>query len=416
MYKKEEVIMINRTIFKKIEDSLKHYPVVILTGPRQIGKSTEAFKLVKTHGFRYISLDDIEIRQQAIKDPIFFIQQHGYPLIIDEIQYAPILMEVIESIVNKKRLEEGSANGMFVLTGSQTFSLMRGVTQSLAGRATILSMNPLSFNEIFNKDEKPFLPSFELLQKEINPINVNDLFKQIVRGFYPELIKNPELSTNQFYKSYVNTYLDRDISELINIKDKLRFHNFLQHIATLTAQQVNYSQISRNIGVDVKTIKGWISILETSGIIYLLQPYSENKLSKRIVKSPKLYFVDTGLAAYLSRVYDWENLLVSNLAGAFMETYVMNEIKKSYENNGKTFNGYYYRDNNQNEIDLILVENLSLYCIEIKKGSMFNESHISSLKQLKNSQYKIGTSCILCNTERNYPITREVFALSVSCI
>lgn len=408
--------MFKRTIFNKIEESLKLYPVVIITGPRQVGKSTEAYNLVKTHGFHYVSLDDIEMREQALKDPIFFIQRYGYPLIIDEIQYAPILMEVIESIVNKKRLEEGSANGMFVLTGSQTFSLMRRVTQSLAGRATILSMNPLSYSEIIGKDEIPFLPSLELLQKEMNPINVNELFQIIVRGFYPELLKNPKLPTRQFYRNYVNTYLDRDINELINLKDKLRFHNFLQHIATLTSQQINYSQIARNVGVDVKTVKDWISILETSGIIYLLQPYSEYKLSKRIVKAPKLYFSDTGLAAYLSKVYDSENLLISNLAGAFMETYVMNEIKKSYENNGLKLPGYYYRDNNQNEIDLIIVENLKLHCIEIKKGSMFNESHIKSFSQLKKSQYEVGISCIICNTENNYPINRNVFVLSVSCI
>ena len=147
-----------------------------------------------------------------------------------------------------------------------------------------------------------------------------------------------------------------------------------------------------------------------------MQPYSEYKLSKRIVKAPKLYFSDTGLAAYLSKVYDSENLLISNLAGAFMETYVMNEIKKSYENNGLELPGYYYRDNNQNEIDLIIVENLKLHCIEIKKGSMFNESHIKSFSQLKKSQYEVGISCIICNTENNYPINRNVFVLSVSCI
>ncbi|WP_435372945.1 AAA family ATPase [Allocoprobacillus halotolerans] len=179
---------------------------------------------------------------------MIFIQRYGYPLVIDEIQYAPVLMEVIESIVNKKRLEGGSANGMFVLTGSQSFSLMRGVTQSLAGRATIFSMNPLSYNEIIGREEQPFVPSFEILQQKINAIPVNDLFQMIVRGIYPELLRNPNIPTQQYYRDYVTTYLDRDISELINLKDKLRFHNFLQHIATLTSQQVNYSQISRNIG------------------------------------------------------------------------------------------------------------------------------------------------------------------------
>lgn len=408
--------MYQRTIFNQIVDSLKHYPVVIVTGPRQVGKSTEVYKLTKELGFNYVSLDSISTRNEALQDPEFFIQKHSIPLVIDEIQYAPILMEVIESIVNKKRLEEGSANGMFVVTGSQTFAMMKGVTQSLAGRASILKMMPLSYNEIIGKEEKPFLPSLELLQTKMNFLNVNDLFRMIVRGFYPELYKDKESDGSKYYENYVNTYIDRDVSELINIKDKLAFHNFLQHMGTLTSQQINCSDIARNVGVDHKTIKSWISILETSGIIYLLQPYSEIKLSKRIVKAPKMYFCDTGLAAYLARVNNSEYLMISNLAGAFMETYVMNEIRKSYENNGRKFDGYYYRDSNQNEIDLVLMENLQLHCIEIKKGSMFELKHVKAFDQLKNSQYQMGISCIICNTENNYAINRDIFVFSVTCI
>ncbi|MCD7894094.1 MAG: ATP-binding protein [Erysipelotrichaceae bacterium] len=407
--------MYQRTIFNRIVNSLKHYPVVIVTGPRQVGKSTEVYKLVQV-GFHYVSLDNISSRREALEDPEFFIQQHGTPLIIDEIQYAPILMEVIESIVNEKRLKDGNANGMFVLTGSQTFSMMKGVTQSLAGRASILKMMPLSYSEIVGKEENPFLPSLEIYHKAFESINVNDLYKIIVRGMYPELYKDKDSDTFEYYENYVNTYIDRDVSELINIKDKLAFHNFLQYIATLTSQQVNYSDIAKNIGVDSKTIKSWISILETSGIIYLLQPYSEYKLSKRVTKSPKLYFCDTGLATHLARVNNPEYLMISNLAGAFMETYVMNEIKKSYENNGLKFNGYYYRDNHQNEIDLILIDNMKLHCIEIKKGSMFEKKHVKSFNQLAHSQYEMGTSCIICNTEKNYAINRDILVLSVSCI
>lgn len=408
--------MIKRTIQNQIEYSLDHYPVVIITGPRQVGKSTEVFKLTKSRGFTYVTLDNISERKLAIEDPDFFIQQHGVPLIIDEIQYSPILIEVIESIVNKKRLLDDNANGMFVLTGSQTFNLMRNVTQSLAGRASILQMLPLSQNEILKREEKAFLPSFDLLKNEYKAIDVHDLFKNIVRGFYPQLYKDKEMDTHLFYANYINTYLDRDVSELIHLKDKLSFHNFLQHLATLTSQQINYSDIAKSVGVTHATIKSWISILETSGIIYLLQPYSEIKLSKRIVKNPKLYFCDTGLAAHLARVYDYENLLISNLAGAFMETYVMNEIIKSYRNNGKVFNGYYYRDNNQNEIDLIIQENLKNHCIEIKKGCLFNESHVKSFKSLKESQYEFGISCIVCNTEKNYTLNRDVFVCNVNCI
>jgi len=408
--------MYNRTIYMQIINSLKNYPVVIITGPRQVGKSTEAYKLTKTHGFKYVSLDNLSERQLALQDPVFFIQQHGTPLIIDEIQYAPILMEAIESIVNKKRLEEGSANGMFVLTGSQTFNLMKGVTQSLAGRATILKMMPLSYSEIVGKEENRFLPSIESLNKVIDPIHVNELYRIIVRGMYPELYNNKELESHIFYENYISTYIDRDVSELINIRDKLTFHNFLQYLASITSQQLNYNNIAKNLSVDSKTVKSWISILETSGIIYLLQPYSENKLSKRITKSPKIYFCDTGLAAHLARIYDSEHLLISNLAGAFMENYVINEIKKSYQNNNYPMNAYYYRDNNQNEIDLILQENLKLYLIEIKKGSLFNLGHVSGFKQLVKSQFEIGTSCIICNTENNYALSKDIYVLSVTTI
>ena len=410
------ILMFPRTIQHIFAESLLNYPVLIVTGPRQVGKSTEVYKLVNSHNFNYVTLDDIENRSLALQDPTYFIQLHGTPLIIDEIQYAPILMEVIESIVNKKRLEEGDANGMFVLTGSQTFSMMRKVTQSLAGRATIFKMMPLSMNEINNEEELPFLPSESLLRKKIKPKNVNDLFKIIVRGFYPELYKNPNLNESDYYNNYINTYIDRDVSELINIKDKVTFHNFLQHLATLTSQQVNYTDIARNVGVDSKTIKSWISILQTSGIVYLLQPYSETKLVKQITKSPKLYFCDTGLAAHLARVYNSANLLISNLAGPFMENYTMNEIMKSYINNNKVFNGYYYRDNNHNEIDLILLENLKIHCIEIKKGSSFNLGDVKSFHQLDNSQYELGDSCILCNTEKNYSLKRGIFVYSVNTI
>lgn len=408
--------MYKRTIGNQIKESLLGYPVTVITGARQVGKSTEVYKLVDELGFHYVSLDNLRERQLAILDPEFFIQQHGFPLIIDEIQYAPKLLEVIESIVNKERLKNGNANGMFILTGSQSFNLMQGVTQSLAGRASILKMMPLSYSETINKVESPFVPSMEKFREKTDVIDVNKLFKMIVRGFYPELYNNNNLDTYMFYENYVNTYLDRDVTQIINIRNKLVFHNFMQYIASITSQQVNYTDISRGIGVDVNTVKSWISVLEASGIIYLLQPYSEAKLTKRMVKSPKIYFCDTGLAAHLAKVDNPEYLAISNLSGAFMENYVMNEIKKSYENNGRRFDGYYYRDNHQNEIDLILIDQRKLHCIEIKKGSLFNNSHVKAFNQLANSQYEISFSCIICNTQENYMLEKGIMVLSAQSI
>lgn len=357
MYEKKGINMIDRTIHSKIEEALKAFPVIVITGARQVGKSTEVYKFVEK-GFNYVSLDHIEEWNLAQNDPKYFIEKHGYPLIIDEVQYAPILMEVIEEIVNKNRIERKNDKGMFILTGSQTFKLMKNVTQSMAGRAAILYMEPLSMSEMQQEAEIPFLPK-EMYVKQTpqNPLSVQEIFQQIIHGFYPELYDNPHLTSEMFYSRYVATYIDRDINELLEIKNKNKFHNFMQVLASLTAQQLNASTISRAVGISIPTIHQWLSVLEASGMIYFLQSYHDVSITKRVVKAPKVYFSDTGLATYLARINDAATLEASAFAGAFMENYVMNEIRKSYLNSGKNFTGMYYRDNNQNEIDLVLTEN-----------------------------------------------------------
>lgn len=408
--------MIKRTIEKYIVESLDLYPVIVITGPRQVGKSTLVYSLKDTYGFNYVSLDDIDNRRQAIEDPKLFIQFHGYPLIIDEVQYAPGLLEVIESISNHARLNDSKSTGLFILTGSHAFNLMQNVSQSLAGRATIITMNPLSVNEINGKHEEPFHVSVDLLKKKFEYKDVNQIFKEIHKGYYPELFNQRKHSIEKYYSDYIKTYIDRDITEIINVKDSLKFHNFMQILASLTGQELNYNSISKSVEVDAKTIKSWVSVLETSGLIHLLQPYNDRSINKRVVRSAKIYFSDTGLASHLLRIKDSETLLASNFAGAYMETMVINEIRKSYLNNNKDFNAYYYRDNNQNEIDLILLENAEITMIEVKKGVSFSLSDVSSFKQLAMSQYKIGYSCIICNTEMNYPISRDVGVISVNSI
>lgn len=410
--------MIYRTITSHIERALITYPVIVITGARQVGKSTEVYKFTKSHGFHYVSLDDINERQLAENDPKYFIEKHGYPLIIDEVQYAPVLMEVIEEIVNKKRLDEVNPTGLFILTGSQTFQLMKGITQSMAGRAAILTMEPLSFNEINGYKENPFLPSNDCYaaMNDKAELSIDDLFKRIIKGTYPEIYSNPNMTSDLFYSRYISTYLDRDINDLINVQNKHAFHNFMQILASLTSQQLNVSSISKTIGVAVNTINHWLSILETSGLIYFLQPYNDISIMKWISKSPKVYFADTGLAAYLAKINDSKTLEASAFAGGFMETYVMNEIRKSYLNNGLPFNGTYYRDSNQNEIDLILLENAELHLIEIKKGINFNMSSVKAFKQLTGSMYSIGKSCVICNTNKNYSLDRNIEVISINCI
>lgn len=408
--------MIERTIKKHIASSLELYPVIVVTGAKQVGKSTIVLSFVNEFGFRYVSLDDIDNRRMAIEDPKLFIQYHGYPLIIDEVQYAPILFEVIEAICNEARLHSEKSTGLFILTGSQAFYMMNGVTQSLAGRATIIQMSPLSTNEIEQRKEVPFQVDIHTAQKPFVYRDIQTVFKEIHRGFFPELYNRPNHSTEKYYSDYVNTYIDRDISDIIHVKDKLKFHNFMQILASMTSQQLNYNTLAKEVEVSAVTIKQWISVLQASGIIFLLQPYNESSIKKRVVKSPKVYFIDTGLACYLARIKDADTLLASIFAGAFMETYVVNEIRKSYLNNNKEFQAYYYRDNLQNEIDLVLLENAQLTLIEIKKGVSFHLSDVSAFKQLAHSKYNIKESCILCNTEKNYPLSKDVFVLSLNVI
>lgn len=410
--------MIKRTIKSQIVESIKNKPVTLITGARQVGKSTLCYEIKKEYGFRYVSLDDRRERVQAISDPELFLKMHSWPLIIDEVQYAPALFDVIEFIVNKQKLETGKNNGMFILTGSQAYELMRGVTESMAGRVSIIRMSPLSASEIYNKDELKFEINPILNNKRIfnYHIEINELFKLIVRGMYPELYDNKEISSDSFYSNYVDTYIERDVSQLINIKDKMKFQNFMEILASLTGQELVYDTIAKAVGVKVNTIKSWINVLMAGEIIYLLEPYNELSVVKRIVRRPKIYFNDSGLACYLARLNNDENLKRSAFAGRFFETYVVNEIKKSYRNNGIKENFYYYRDNNQNEIDLIILENGMLHFVECKAGVSYNRSDIKAFSCLNDSKYQIGLSCIICNTDSIYTIDGNVYALPVTAI
>ena len=409
--------MIQRTIKQPLLDSIKSYPVTLVTGARQVGKSTLCYELKKELNYNYVSLDDMDERQLANDDPKFFLAKHQAPLIIDEVQKAPILFEYIESVVNKKRLETGNANGMYILTGSQKFKLMKSVTESLAGRVGIINMSPLSFNEIIGREDIPFEVDInKVVSGRYHNMTIDKLFEQITKGFYPELYRNPDLDKDSFYSNYVATYIDRDVSELIDVKNKLSFHKLMQLLASLTGEELIYDNIAKHIGVDKKTIMNWISVLEASNIIYLLQPYFETSLTKRVVKRPKIYFRDTGLACYLAKLSDAKNLSVSHFSGHFIETYVINEIIKTYENTNSHAEFYYYRDNEQNEIDLIIQRNGQLSFIEIKSGMKFSKSDVRAFKKFEKSKYAIGASAIICLTESVYKIDENVYALPITTI
>lgn len=409
--------MIKRTIKDVVHNSINSYPITLITGARQIGKSTLCYELAKQYNYNYVSLDDIDNRSEALTDPKFFLSKHKAPLIIDEVQYAPILFNCLESIVNKKRLETGEANGMYILTGSQKFKLMQNVTESMAGRVGVINMSTLSYNETIGRNEIPFSVDLDKLFDRVEPkITIDRLFELITKGFYPELYRNNNLNVNTFYSNYVATYVDRDVSELVNVKNKLLFHKLMQLLASLTGEELVYDNLAKLVGVDKKTIVNWISVLEASNIIYLLQPYYELSLTKRVVKRPKIYFKDTGLACYLAKLGDPKSLAVSHFAGHFVETYVINEIIKSYENTESYAEFYYYRDNDQNEVDLIIQSNGELTLIEIISGMNFNNSSIKGFKALEGSKYKINKSCIICLSSDIYKINDNVYALPISVI
>lgn len=409
--------MLNRHIYNQILDSIKSKPVTLITGARQVGKSTIAFEFEKI-GFSYVSLDSSREREMARKDPELFLELHPWPLIIDEVQRAPELFNVIEEIVNKEKRVRIDNYGMFILTGSQMYRLMNGITESLAGRVSIIHMMPLSRNEILDRDEPVFNFDIINIQKraKLNPLQPIQLFNDIVKGFYPELYSNTRLNVQKFYSDYVETYIERDVSEMINVKDKLQFRRFMELIASLTGEELVVDNIAKIIGVDKKTITAWLSVLIAGDIVYLLEPYNELSISKRIVKRPKLYFTDTGLACYLAKLTSGDILQASTFSGRFVETYIINEIKKSYLNNGVEPNFYYYRDNNMNEIDLVIIADGKLHRVECKSGINFNNSSVKGFKQLDKTEYQIGAKAIICNTDSVYPLDDNVYVLPLAGI
>ena len=411
--------MVARTIKDLVLKAIKTKPVVLITGARQVGKSTLCGEIKKDYGYDYVSLDNLRERETAIKDPELFLSLHKAPLIVDEVQYAPKLLDVIESIVNKVKFEGGDNKGMYILTGSQIYSLMENVSESLIGRVTIVEMSPFSLREIRGLQEIPFVidPSINQARSVDNKIDVNELYGQIVKGFYPELYDNDELDVETFYSDYVRTYIERDVSQIINLNDKLKFQRFMEILASLTGEEFVANNLAKSIGVSLPTIESWLSVLMEGNIVYLLEPYNENSTLKRVVKRPKLYFLDTGLAAYLARLNNAEVLKNSIFSGRFVETFIINEIIKSYKNNNKKINFYYYRDADQKEIDLVMLEGGILHFIECKSGISYSKKDVSAFNTLKKiTKYKVGASGVVCSTDIVYTIDDNVYAIPLGAI
>ena len=402
---------IKRIAEKHLRYLSEHFPVVVITGARQTGKTTLVKEFAKSLGeFQYVTLDYPVLRNLARTDPELFLQQYKTPLIIDEIQYAPELLPYI-----KIRIDENRSNGMYFLTGSQMFRLMKNVSESLAGRAGIMQLYGFSRAETAGTQEKPFLPSSDCTPKTNE--SITSIFDKIWRGSMPQMVIDEKLSPDAFFGEYVQTYLERDIRELVEIKNERKFLQFLSCVAVRTGQELNLSDIAKDVVVDSKTAENWLSLLVTSGLVFLLQPFSGNTI-KRIVKRPKLYFMDTGLACYLGLWNSPRALEVSAMAGSLFETYCICEIIKTYTNCGIDVRSRlsYYRDNNGKEIDLLIEENGVLYPVEIKKAATVGKEALRNFSVLPSLNKEIGKGCVICLSPFPVPLDSSNMIFPISAI
>ena len=384
----------NRHAEKALSELVLSFPVVLVTGPRQIGKSTLLQNSKKTEKVPYVSFDDTAELTAVKADPRTFLSLHRPPVVFDEIQYVPELFPYLklEADKNKKK-------GMYFLTGSQQFHLMKNVSESLAGRIGILQLMGLSMRELSGeKFSRPFVPTMEYFteRKKTAPIrNAAGIWKMIHTGSFPAVVTGFS-KQKAFYDSYVRTYVERDVRALAQVGDELAFMQFITVAANRTGQMLNYRDMARDVQISEPTAKKWLSILVTSGLVYLLPPFSMN-VEKRVVKTPKIFFLDTGLAAYLTKWTNPDVLRQGAAAGAFFETFVISEILKSYYNNGTEPAMYYYRDKDSKEIDLLLMENGTLYPLEIKMTATPKPADVAVFKVLNSiKNLKIGTGGLIC--------------------
>ncbi len=407
---------IKRAISTMLKSRVKTSKCTLILGARQVGKST----LIKKEFPKYnrANFDDRLTRLQAKEEPKLFFLNNPCPLFIDEVQKEGSVLEEIKQIV-----DESDARGQFILSGSQKLELMKGVSESLAGRVSLCELSGLSLREIYQVNfNRHFIPTEEYIKERESKLKKYDNIWSIIHtGSYPELY-DIERDWQEFYSSYVSTYLERDINELISA-DSLTFTKFLTAVAARTGEMLNYSNIAGEIGVSEPTVKNWISILERTGIVYVLQPYSASALS-RAIKTPKIYFRDTGLACYLTRWLTASALKNSAVAGNMFETFVVSEILKSYSNEGKDyrFNIFYYRGKDksasvENEIDLIIEENGILYPVEIKmsgnpKANMGAANPILD----KIPDKKRGTGIILCLIDKKTYLRENLIALPIEYV
>lgn len=401
---------IERDIQDIIISLSQEYSGILITGARQVGKTT-VLKHLADKNREYVTLDDLEERRLAKNDPAMFLQMHSLPILIDEVQYAPELFSYI-----KIAIDSGAEAGSFWMTGSQTFRLMELAQESLAGRVAVLRMSTLSQHEIYgNERNKPFILELEDLkcrQKANRPANMQEIYERIWRGSMPGLISEKFKDREVFYSSYVQTYIERDVSEIVERIDKLQFADFIRAAACRTGQLLNVHDIAKDVGVSDDTAKRWLGVLEKSDVIFYLRPYSNNLL-KRVVKTPKMYFFDTGLVAYLTRYQSPEILQNGAINGAILENYVVAEMMKTYCNDAKECLLWYYRDKESNEIDMVMESNGVLHPFEIKRSVNPSAELVSAFRILDKGSVPRGNGAVICMRPELSAIDSQNFIVPV---
>lgn len=403
-----------RTLENYARTAGAQFPVMLVTGARQVGKTTFLRHLSEPER-TYVSLDDPLVLDLAKRDPALFLQRFRPPMLVDEIQYAPELLPYI-----KMEADSAGQPNLFWLTGSQQFHLMKGVSESLAGRVAIVQLMGFSRREMMEQssESRPFVPMPTEITERVRSggvLGLRELYGLIWRGSFPAIALNPQMDRDLFYASYIQTYLQRDVRDLARVGDEMAFLRFIRIAAARTGQLLNLSEFARDADIAVNTAKTWLSILQTSGIVYLLEPYHTN-LSKRLVKTPKLYFLDTGLCAYLTEWSSPETLEAGAMSGAILETWVMSELLKSYWHNGKQAPFYYYRDRDKREIDLLIVQNGAVHPLEIKKTASPSVADIRGFSALEKLGMPVGSGGVICLAQQSLPLTESTSSIPVGAL
>ena len=402
---------IHRTLEQKIMDISRDYSCLLLIGPRQVGKTTMLEHLMEGSGRQKVTLDDVENRRLAQSDPALFLEMHPAPVLIDEVQYAPQLFSYI-----KINVDNGAAPGSYWLTGSQAFQLMELAQESLAGRTAIVHMSALSQSELYGDGTtEPLSLKLENLNRRkehLSSCNSMEMFERIWNGGMPGHRSGRYTDRDVFYSSYIQTYINRDVSDMIPGVDKLLFADFIRAAACRVGQMLNTHDIAQDVGVSDDTAKRWLQVLEKSEVVFYLRPYSNNLL-KRTVKTPKMYFFDTGLAAYLTKYSNPEILMNGAINGAILENYTVAEIRKTWLNSAKECLLHYYRDKDTNEIDMVIEADGELHPLEIKKSTNPGTELASAFKVLDKGSVPRGAGAILCLREEISAIDRNTFILPI---